>query len=229
MSSASQPDKAHPLHAASAEAPAAPTPTRRKWGRARTGETPEATTWPWLGASSAKLAQAVVFGLIFGFLLQKGGVAKFDILVGVLLLENFVVVQVMLSAIIVGMIGVYLLNRMGLLETQIKETVLGANVIGGLIFGIGFGLIAYCPGTSAAALGQGNLDAIAGIFGMVLGSYLFALGSQFTDGTVSKWGQLGKVTLADLTRLRTGIFIAMFLPWLVVVLLGLELVAAHRA
>lgn len=178
--------------------------------------------WEWVGASSGKLLQAILFGSVFGFLLQKGGVAKFDILIGALLLENFVVVQVMLSAIIVGMIGVYLLNRAGHLELQIKETVYGANVLGGLIFGVGFGLLAYCPGTDAAAVGQGNLDAIVGIFGMVVGSYLFALASKFTGGTVSKWGNRGKITVADLFGLSRGVTVAIFVPLLVIVLLVLE-------
>ena len=181
------------------------------------------TQWAWYGTSPAKLAQGVVFGVIFGFLLQKGGVAKFDILIGVLLLENFVVVQVMLSAIVVGMIGVYFLERMGLLELQIKETVLGSNIIGGLIFGIGFGLIAYCPGTDAAALGQGNWDALVGMLGMALGSYLFALASKFTSGTVSTWGQHGKITLADAAGLSRGAFIAVAAPVLIAVLVLLEL------
>lgn len=148
--------------------------------------------------------------------------AKFDILIGVLLLENFVVVQVMLSAIIVGMIGVYQLDRMGILELQIKETVYGANVLGGLIFGVGFGLIAYCPGTDASAVGQGNLDAMVGIVGMMFGAYLFALASRFTSGRVSTWGQRGKIMLPDLLGLSRGVFIAIAVPVLVGVLVVLE-------
>lgn len=178
--------------------------------------------WPWIGASGGKLMQGLAFGLVFGFLLQKGGVAKFDVLIGVLLLENFVVVQVMLSAIVVGMIGVYALNRIGVLELQIKETVYGSNIVGGLIFGAGFGLIAYCPGTNAAAVGQGNLDAIVGMLGMMCGSYLFALASRFTSGTVSTWGQRGKITLADAVGLSRGVFIAIAVPVLVGVLVLLE-------
>ena len=185
-------------------------------------ETHPPQQWPWVSISLTTCLQALVFGLAFGFLLQKGGVAKFDILVGVLLLENFVVVKVMLSAIVVGMVGVYLLNRAGILEPQIKETVYGANIIGGLIFGIGFALLAYCPGTDAAALGQGNLDAIVGIVGMVLGSYVFALMSRFTDGTVSTWGKRGKITLPELTGISRGAFIAIAVPVLVGVLIGLE-------
>lgn len=179
--------------------------------------------WAWVGASPAKLAQGLVFGAIFGFLLQKGGVAKFDILIGILLLENFVVVQVMLSAIIVGMIGTYFLERMGLVELQVKATVFGNNIVGGLIFGIGFGLIAYCPGTDAAAVGQGNLDAFVGMLGMICGSYLFALASGFTSGTVSTWGQRGKVTLPEIFGLSRGVFIAIAAPVLIGVLALVEL------
>jgi uncharacterized protein len=185
----------------------------------------DARDWPWVNGSAAMLAQGLVFGAVFGFLLQKGGVAKFDILVGVLLLENFTVVKVMLSAIVVGMIGVYVLRRFGPLETQVKETVLGANVLGGLIFGVGFALLAYCPGTNAAAVGQGNLDAIVGVLGLIVGSYLFALASKFTGGTVSKWGRLGKVTLPDLVKLPPGVFIAIFAPLLIGVLVLLEWLA----
>jgi hypothetical protein len=180
---------------------------------------------PLWGASGVKLAQALVFGLAFGSLLQKGGVANFDILIGVLLLENFVVVKVMLSAIIVGMIGVYLLNRLGLLELQVKETTYGSNIVGGLIFGVGFALLAYCPGTGAAALGQGNLDAIVGILGMILGSYLFAVWSTISSGTVRNKGKRGKVRLPEFVGLSTGAFIAIALPLLTAVLAALELFA----
>lgn len=182
----------------------------------------ESRSWPWVDGSAARLTQALLFGGVFGFLLQKGGVAKFDILVGVLLLENFVVVQVMLSAIIVGMIGVYFLHRAGVLEPQIKETVYGANILGGLIFGVGFGLLAYCPGTDAAAVGQGNLDAIVGVLGMILGSYLFALGSTCTDGTISTWGKRGKIKLNDVAGMSQGALILVAVPVLVGVLVLLE-------
>lgn len=178
--------------------------------------------WGWLEASPGKLAAGLFFGLIFGFLLQKGGVAKFDILIGVLLLENFVVVKVMLTAIIVGMVGSYILRRLNVIQLQINETKYGANIIGGLIFGVGFGLLAYCPGTNAAAVGQGNLDALLGIVGLVLGSYLYALSSKFSSGTVSRWGERGKLTLPELVGLSQGLFIAVAAPTLAAVLFLLE-------
>ena len=178
--------------------------------------------WGWLEASPGKLAAGLFFGVIFGFLLQKGGVAKFDILVGVLLLENFIVVKVMLTAIIVGMLGSYLLRRMGVIELQINPTKYAANTIGGLIFGVGFGLLAYCPGTNAAAVGQGNLDAWVGVLGLLLGSYLYALSTNFGSGVISRWGARGKLTLPELLGISPGLFIAVAAPLLVAVLIFLE-------
>jgi hypothetical protein len=201
-------------------------------GKVVEGEAPPSTAEPepgerretsgQAGGPARLLLQAAVFGFAFGFLLQKGGVAKFDILIGQLLLEKFTVIKVMLSAIVVGMVGVYFLNRVGVLQMQVKDTVLGSNIAGGLLFGLGFGLIAYCPGTDAAAVGQGNYDAIIGILGMIFGSYLFALSSNFTGRTVSTWGQFGKVTLPQLLRVSPGIFIAILVPVLIGVLVALE-------
>lgn len=178
--------------------------------------------WPWLELSPVKLAFGFVAGMVFGFLLQKGGVAKFDILQGVLLLENFVVVKVMLAAIIVGMVGSYLLRRAGVIELQIGETRYAANTIGGLIFGAGFALLAYCPGTNAAAIGQGNLDALVGMTGLVVGSYLFAWSSRYGTGKLKKWGHRGKITLADLLGLSQGLLVLIAAPLLIAVLFALE-------
>ena len=98
-----------------------------------------------------QLILGFLFGIVFGFLLQKGGVAKYHILLGVLLLEDFTVIKVMLSAIIVGMLGIFTLHGLGLVELHIKPTRYAANIFGGLLFGVGFALIGYCPGTGTAA------------------------------------------------------------------------------
>ena len=121
-----------------------------------------------------RILGAILFGLAFGFLLQKGGVGKYHILMGQLLLQDFTVVKVMLTAIVVGMIGIFTLHRFAKVNLHIKPTRIGSNIIGGLIFGAGFALIGYCPGTVAAALGQGNYDALFAMAGLIAGSYLYA-------------------------------------------------------
>lgn len=148
-----------------------------------------------------QLLLGLVFGIAFGFLLQKGGVAKYHVLIGVLLLRDFTVIKVMLTAILVGMVGIFALRRTGLVKLHVKPTRYAANVIGGLIFGVGFALAAYCPGTGAAALGQGNLDAIAVIVGMVAGSYLFAEASAWVGRKLNPIGERGELTWFQLLRL----------------------------
>lgn len=161
-----------------------------------------------------KLWPAVVFGLAFGFLLQKGGVAKYQVLVGQLLLEDFTVIRVMGSAILVGMIGVLAMHRRGMVHLHIKPTRYAANVIGGLVFGCGFALAGYCPGTGAAALGQGNYDAVAVIAGMIAGSYGFALASGWLSRTVNRWGERGELLLPHLlgiSRDRVAVAVGLIL------------------
>jgi uncharacterized membrane protein YedE/YeeE len=165
-----------------------------------------------------KLFGAALFGLLFGFLLQKGGVAKFNVLIGALLLEDWTVVKVMMSAILVGMLGVFTLHWLGKVNLHIHPTRIGANIVGGLIFGVGFALIAYCPGTGAAALGQGNWDAIFGMLGLIAGSYLYAELSGWLTRTVETWGNKGKLMLPELFHLRRAPFIAGFAVFLILLL-----------
>ena len=95
-------------------------------------------------AAVPKLLAGAIFGLAFGFLLQKGGVGKFNVLIGQLLLQDFTVAKVMLTAIVVGMVGIFTLHHFAKVNLHIKPTRIGANIIGGLLFGAGFALMGYC-------------------------------------------------------------------------------------
>ena len=163
-----------------------------------------------------------VFGIAFGFLLQKGGVAKHEVLMGALLLTDFTVMKVMLTAIVVGMVGIFSMHARGLIKLHVKPTRYAANVIGGLLFGVGFALLGYCPGTGAAALGQGNYDAVAGILGLMVGSHLYAELSGPLGATVLSWGNRGGIMLPDLIGMRLRVFLPIFVPLLVLALFLLE-------
>ncbi|MGZ9005510.1 MAG: YeeE/YedE thiosulfate transporter family protein, partial [Burkholderiales bacterium] len=162
------------------------------------------------------------FGVVFGFLLQKGGVAKYEVLMGQFFLTDFTVIKVMLTAITVGMLGIFSLRALGLVELHVKPTRYAANIAGGLIFGVGLGLVGYCPGTGVAALGQGNYDAIAGILGLMAGSYFYAETSGYVGSTIQKIGNRGGIMLPDLLGMRLAVFLAVFVPLLV---LGLFVMA----
>jgi hypothetical protein len=173
----------------------------------------------------SQLVQGLLFGIVFGFLLQKGGATRYEVIIGQLLLEDFTVVKIMLSAVLTGMIGVHFMKQYGWVRLSPKPGSWGQNVIGGLIFGAGFALLGYCPGTIAGAIGNGFLDALAGgLTGILIGSGLFAgLYPQLRDGILKK-GYYGDVTLPRL--LKVG-------DWTVIVplstLLALTLFLLERA
>ncbi len=180
-------------------------------------------TSPQLGVAPTKaIASGLVFGVTFGFLLQKGGVAKFHVLIGQLLLVDYTVVKVMLSAVIVGALGIHFMHRAGLVDLHIKPTRFASNIIGGLLFGVGFAASAYCPGTGAAALGQGNYDALAMIVGMIAGSYLFAEMSGWISRRIDPIGDRGKLTLHDVLPLPPTWIVFGFVAVLCIVLVIIE-------
>ncbi|MBN2415059.1 YeeE/YedE family protein [bacterium] len=153
------------------------------------------------GTNRGQLIAGLVFGIIFGFLLQKGGATKYDVIIGQLLLQDNTVVKIMLSAVVTGMIGVFLLKNMGWTKLTIKPGSVGMSVIGGLLFGIGFAVLGYCPGTIAGAVGNGYLDAsVGGLIGIIAGAGLFAALYPRLKGGILKKGDFGTKTLPEVLR-----------------------------
>jgi len=154
-----------------------------------------------------ELFYGLITGLLFGFLLQKGRVLRYDKQLGALLLKDMTIIKFMLTSVVVGMVGTYLLVDLELAKLSIKATILGANIIGGLLFGLGWGLLGYCPGTSAGALGEGRWDSLWGIAGMLVGAGLYAEAFPTMKATVLTWGNFGKITLPQLLGINHWIII----------------------
>lgn len=151
-------------------------------------------------AAPSTLIAGAVTGLIFGFLLQKGHVTRFDTIVGQFLLKDFTVIKVMGTAIVVGGLGVYTLLQFGLIDAlHIKGTAVLGVVLGGVIFGIGMATLGYCPGTGVAALGDGARDALFGVLGMLVGAALYAEVYPWCKSNILSVGDYGKVTLSSAT------------------------------
>ncbi|MGE5590695.1 MAG: YeeE/YedE thiosulfate transporter family protein [Bacillota bacterium] len=86
-------------------------------------------------------ALALVFGMGFGLALQKAGLSKYHKIVNVFRFKDMAVMKFMMTALIVGMVGVFGLNELGLLEmSKVNETYVVGNVVGGLIFGVGMAI-----------------------------------------------------------------------------------------
>jgi hypothetical protein len=163
-----------------------------------------------------QLLLGLLIGIGFGFFLHKGGVTKYDVIVGQLLMSDLTVLRVMLSAVVVGMIGVYALKAMGLAELHAPTGSVGSIVIGGLMFGAGFALLGFCPGTLAGAIPNGALDALAGgLPGLLVGAMLFAALYPRLDKRILHLGPLGGPTFPELLKVN---------EWLVIVPLCAALV-----
>ena len=164
-----------------------------------------------------QLILGLVMGILFGFLLQKGGATKYHIILGQLLLTDFTVVKIMLSAVITGMLGIHLLRSLGLVQLHIKPGSFGASVVGGLIFGVGFAVLGYCPGTIAGAVGQGSIDSlVGGVGGILIGSWLFAVAYPKLQRTTLNKGDFGVLTLPKLLKVN---------PWIVVLPVAIVFIA----
>ncbi len=168
------------------------------------------------------LMYGILTGILFGFLLQKAGVLRYDKQLGALRLMDMTIVKFMLSSVMVAMVGVYLLKDLGLVTLSIKPTILGGAVMGGLLFGIGWGLFGYCPGTAVGALGEGRWDALWGILGMLTGAAVYAEAYPLMQRTVLTWGNFGNITLPQVLGVNHWLVIVIFVVAGILILLWFE-------
>lgn len=164
-----------------------------------------------------ELLLGIITGFLFGFLLQKAQVLRFEKQVGFLLLKDMTIIKFMLSAIIVGMIGLYLFFGLGAILLKVKAAHIFAQIIGGLLFGIGWAVTGYCPGTSVGALAEGRIHAVWAIIGMLIGAAVYAEIYPYLKGNILSWANLGKVTIPEILHVNQWIVIAAF----ILIILGL--------
>ncbi len=166
-----------------------------------------------------ELFAGAVTGILFGFIMQKAQVIRYDRQLGALRLRDMTIVKFMLSTVLVAMVGIYLLLDVGLIKLSIKSLTLGGNILGGLIFGIGWGIVGYCPATAMGALGEGRYDSAFGLLGMLLGAAIYAEMYPAMKGTVLTWGNFGKITLPSVLGIN---------HWIVIVILVVAFIVLFR-
>ena len=127
-------------------------------------------------SSQAAFLSAFVIGIAFGWCLEQAGFGSSRRLAGIFYFADMAVLKVMFSAVITAMLGLGFLLRLGILSQEsiyIPETFLWAHAVGGLIFGVGFVIGGWCPGTAVVGSVSGKIDAVVFIVGAMIGSYLF--------------------------------------------------------
>jgi hypothetical protein len=167
--------------------------------------------------TAIELAIALVLGFGFGFCLERAGFGSARKLTAVFYLWDLAVVKVMFTAIVTAMAGLFALSAAGVLELGelfLEPTNLAAQALGGLIFGAGFIVGGYCPGTSVAAMATGRHDAFAFALGMLTGVLAYAGLMPGVEDWI-KAGSLGELTLPSLTGIGMGWWVLVFVAVLV--------------
>jgi uncharacterized membrane protein YedE/YeeE len=119
---------------------------------------------------------AALIGVLFGFWLERAGFGSSRKLAAIFYRRDFAVLKVMFTAIATAAIGVELLDAAGRIDAEAihrPETNFGPQIAGGLIFGLGFVMGGWCPGTALVGLASGRLDALAFLAGAMGGSLAF--------------------------------------------------------
>jgi uncharacterized membrane protein YedE/YeeE len=155
------------------------------------------------------VAAALLLGFGFGFFLEKAGFGNARTLAGQWYGYDFAVLRVMFTAIVVAMIGLFGLAAAGVVDlgqVYVNETFLWPQIVGGLIFGFGFVIGEYCPGTALVGCATGKIDAMAylgGFFAGLVGFFfVFPLLEGFYDSS-----SLGRVLLPDALGVPAGVVV----------------------
>ena len=122
------------------------------------------------------LIVAVTLGIAFGWFLERGGMGSARKLAGQFYFTDLSVLKLMFSAILTAMLGLFWLSWAGLLDLSrvyVPETFIAPQLVGGVVFGVGFAAGGLCPGTSCVAAATGRRDGFALIAGMLAGVFVF--------------------------------------------------------
>lgn len=159
------------------------------------------------------VVKALGLGFLFGWALHKAGLTHYARIVNVYRFRDLTVMRFMLSALVVGAIAIQAGVSLGFgPAAPVPPTMLLANVVGGVVFGVGMATAGYCPGTIVAEAGEGRLDAwVAGFSGLLVGAIVFGLLQPVLMPVLARVGVLGRVSFAALLGAN---------PWLVLLVLG---------
>jgi hypothetical protein len=164
-----------------------------------------------LGAfgDEASLIVAFLIGIGFGFFLERAGFGSAKKLVSQFYLNDLAVFKVMFTAIVTAMLGVTYLSWAGFLDLSLVylvPTYWVAQVVGGLLLGVGFVVGGYCPGTSIVSTATGKLDGLVFVLGFTAGTLGFALAFPLVKGLYTA-GDIGTKTLPQVLGIPYGILV----------------------
>ena len=155
------------------------------------------------------LVIALILGIGFGFFLEQGGLGNSSKLAAQFYFKDLTVFKVMFTAIITTMLGLYWLSWIGFLDltlVYVNPTYILPQLLGGLIFGVGFVTGGLCPGTCLVSTSTGRIDGLFALLGIFFGIFVFGeTVSYLYDFLYST--SAGQITIPQLLNLPHGFVI----------------------
>lgn len=121
---------------------------------------------------------SLLLGVAFGFVLSRSGAADYNYIQQMFLFESFQLYGIIGTAVALTAPSLWLLKRRGRtiggapLSVPSKPGHRG-NVVGGLLFGIGWSIAGMCPGPVLVNIGEGKMYAFAALAGALVGTAVF--------------------------------------------------------
>jgi uncharacterized membrane protein YedE/YeeE len=149
----------------------------------------------------------LIIGALFGAALVIAALADPDKIIGTLRLKDLHAMRTIAVFVLVGIIGTWILQMLGLAHLSVKPAAIVSILIGGSLLGIGFGLTGFCPGTGLACAASGRIDAIVTVIGMFLGALVFILLYPSIVVPIEKIANYGKTTLPQITNTPQAVWV----------------------
>ncbi len=129
-----------------------------------------------------RFVKFVLMGIIFGFTLTKGEVISWYRIQEMFRFESFHMYGVIGSAVVLGIIVIYLIKASGLksiegdtITINPKDMSLPRYILGGSIFGLGWAMTGACPGPMFTLVGNGFLVFLVVIASAMLGTFVYGV------------------------------------------------------
>ena len=126
----------------------------------------------------------LAMGMLFGIIAVKSEIISWYRIQEMFRLQSFHMYGVIGTAVVTGAISVWMIRRFHLKTIQGEEVIIHkknfhwGNVIGGLIFGLGWAITGACPGPLFAQIGSGFFVIIVTLLSAVAGTWVYGLLQQ---------------------------------------------------
>ncbi|MBN2817309.1 MAG: YeeE/YedE family protein [Campylobacterales bacterium] len=137
----------------------------------------------------------LAIGFVFGAIILYSRLDKFEKMAGFMIFEDTLVPRMAMMTVALSGIGFYFLTEYGYATYDVKPTLLGGLILGGILFGIGLVILGKCPSAFFVSVSEGRVDALVGVIGGMFGGLAFSLGYPWIKNILG--ADLGKIRLTD--------------------------------